>query len=159
MDVEIKNKYRKKRTLKRQLKENTNCLANKIGFICRLVLYYKIKDVINTQKAEWNKTHIEKFERLKSEQQKYSKPKHRIVKNIIHNFSSYKLTPEEEQALSFSLDDHIPVKQNDIKIKTEFESFFCNILKYANHLDQRKQDELKSKTRRTCENYSQINVP
>ena len=103
--------------------------------------------------------HIEKFERLKSEQQKYGKAKCCIVKNTIHNFSSYKVTPEEEQALSFSLDDHIPVKQNDIKIKTEFESFYYNILKYTNHLDQRKQDELKSKIRRTCENYSQINVP
>ena len=54
--------------------------------------------------------HIQKFERLKSEQQKYVKPKCRIVKNIIHNFSSYKLIPEEEQALSYSLDDHILVK-------------------------------------------------
>ena len=77
--------------------------TNKIGCICRLVLYYKIQDIINTQKAKWNKSHIEKFERLKSEQQKYGNAKRRIVENIIHNFSSYKLTPEEEHALSFSL--------------------------------------------------------
>ena len=81
------------------------------------------------------------------------------MENIIHNFSLYKLTPEEEHALSFSLDDHIPTKQNDIKIKTEFESFYCQILKHTNQLDQRRQDELKSKVRRTCENYSRINVP
>ena len=96
---------------------------------------------------------------MKSDPQKYDKPKRRTVENIIHNFSSYKLTPEEEHALSFSLDDHIPTKQNDIKIKTELESFYCQILKHTNQLDQRRQDELKSKTRRTYENYSRINVP
>ena len=36
------------------------------------------------------------------------------MENIIHNQSSYKLTPEEENALSFGLDDHIPTKQDDI---------------------------------------------
>ena len=102
--------------------------AKKIGFICRLVFYCKIKDVINTQRAKWNKTHTEKFERLKAEQQKYGNRKRRIFRNIIHNFSSYKLTPEEEHALLFSLADHIPVKQNDIKIKTEFESFTTTYL-------------------------------
>ena len=77
----------------------------------------------------------------------------------IHNFSQYKLTPEEEHALSFSLDNHIPTKQNDIKIKTKFESFYYQILKHTNQLDQRRQDELKSKIRRTSENYSRIKVP
>ena len=66
----------------------------------------------------------EKIRETEFEQQKYSNSKLRIVKNIILNFSSYKLTPEEEQASSISLNDHIPVKQNYIKIKTEFESFY-----------------------------------
>ena len=96
---------------------------------------------------------------MKSDPQKYDKPKRRTVENIIHNFSSYKLTPEEEHALSFSLDDHISTNQNDVKIKTEFESFSYQILKHTNQLDQRRQDELKSKIRRTSENYSRIKVP
>ena len=98
----------------------------------------------------------EKIRETEFEQQKYSKPKLRIVKNIIHNFSSYKLTPEEEQASSVSLNDPIPVKQNDIKIKTEL---LLQRLKYTNHLDQQKQDQLKSKIQRIWENHSQINVP
>ena len=85
--------------------------------------------------------------------------KRQIVENIIHNLSSNKLTPEEEHALSLILDDHIPTKQNDIKIKTEFESFYYQILKHTNQLDEWKQDELKSKIGRTCENYSQTKVP
>ena len=45
-------------------------------------------------------------------------PKVHIIGNIIHNFSSYHLTPQEEYALSFSLDQHIPTKVNENKIKT-----------------------------------------
>ena len=96
---------------------------------------------------------------MKSDYRKYDKPKRLIVENIVPSFSSYKWTPEEEHALSFSLDDRIPTKQNDIKIKTEFESFYYQILKYKNQLDQQRQSKLKSKIRRTCENYSRIKDP
>ena len=50
---------------------------------------------------------MEQFKRLKSEQQKYGKPKRRIIENIIYNFFLYKLVPKEEH----------------VDIKTEFESF------------------------------------
>ena len=55
---------------------------------------------------------MEQFKRLKSEQQKYGKPKRRIIENIIYNFFLYKLVPKEEHVLLFSLDDHIPAKKN-----------------------------------------------
>ena len=143
LEAEIKNKHRKKRALKRQLKENSECLANKIGFICKIVLYQKIKSVITNQKTRWSKTHYGKIERLKSDYRKYDKPKRRIVENI-HNFSSYKLTPEEEHALSFSLNDHIPTKQNYMKIKTEFESFPSQHVNVGSTLFQRFASTLKS---------------
>ena len=79
------------------------------------------------------------------------------VKNNTWRPAFYKLTPEEKHAWYFSLDDDI-TKQNDIKIKTEFESLYYQILKYTNQLDQGRQDELKSKICRTCENYSWVNV-
>ena len=91
------------------------------------------------------------------------KPKQRIVKNIIQNiiqkyFSSYTLTSGEEYELSFSLDQHTPTKYNTHNIKTEFESFFCDIQKHTKHLDKELQDELKTKRRRTCENCSKLKV-
>ena len=85
LEAEIKNKHRKKRTLKRQIKENSECLANKTGFICKIVLYQKIKNVIANQKTRWSKKH-DKIERLKSGYRKYDKPKRSIVENIFHNF-------------------------------------------------------------------------
>ena len=89
LEAEIKNKHRKKRTLKRQLKENSECLANKIGFIYKIVLYQKIRNVITDQKTIWSKIHYDKIKRLKSDYRKYDKPKRRIVEIIIHNFTSY----------------------------------------------------------------------
>ena len=68
------------------------------------------------------------------------------------------MTPQEEYALSFSLDQHIPTKVNGNKIKPEFESFLCQVQKYTSNLYQLIQDELKIKIRRTCENYSKVKV-
>ena len=82
----------------------------------------------------------------------------RIISNIVYDSSSYHLTPQEEFALSFSLNPHIPTKVNEDKIKTEFESFFCQVQKYTGKLDQQIQDKLKTKIR-TCENYSKVKVP
>ena len=108
----------------RQLKESTNHINNKIGFICKIVLYSRIKNIVLKEKCRWDKIHNKKPDKLHSERRYISKPKNRIVKNIINNFSSYTLTSEEEYALSFSLDQHIPTKNNTSNIKTEFESFF-----------------------------------
>ena len=68
------------------------------------------------------------------------------------------MTPQEEYVLSFSLDQHIPTKVNGNKIKPEFESFFYQVQKYTSNLDQQIKDELKTKIRRTSENYSKVKV-
>ena len=75
LETEIKNKYRKKRELEQQLKEDSECLANKIGFICKIALSQKIKNIIANRKARCNKIHYDKIERLKSDYRKYDKPK------------------------------------------------------------------------------------
>ena len=86
-------------------------------------------------------THNNKLEKLYPEKRYIEKPKYRVVKNIIHNFSLYTLTSEEEYALSFSLDQHIPTKNSVNKIKTEFESFFYNTQKHTKDIDQHLQDK------------------
>ena len=42
-----------------------------------------------------------------------------VPKEVVHNFSSYKLSKEEHEALSYSLDYHIPSNS----LNTEFEMF------------------------------------
>ena len=75
LEAEIKNKYRKKRELEQQLKEDSECLANNIIFICKIVLSQKIKNIIANRKARCSKIHYDKIERLKSDYRKYDKPK------------------------------------------------------------------------------------
>ena len=96
---------------------------------------------------------------LSQRQQKTTKVKARFTEKIIHTFSNYALSEEEKQALSYSLDKHIPVKLNKNKIQTEFGSFYYNIMQHTGHLRQNEQDQLKSKIRRTCENYYRIKIP
>ena len=92
-------------------------------------------------------------------QNNFTRPKVRIISNIIHNFSCYHLTSEEEYTLSFNLVQHISAKLNENKIKAKFESFFYQVQKYTRDLDQQIQDELNTKVRRTCENYSKTKDP
>ena len=77
-----------------------------------------------SEKLNGKKTHFEKIEKLKSEQRKYDKLKRRLIENIICIFSSCKFIIEKEHALPFSLDDHIPIKHSDIRIKMELERFY-----------------------------------
>ena len=60
--------------------------------------------------------------------------------------------------MSFGLDHHIPSKSNSNTIKTEFENFYYQTQKHLNHLSNTEKDNIKSKLRRTCENYSQIST-
>ena len=58
---------------------------------------------------------------------------------------NYVLPEEEKQALSYSLDEHIPVKLNENKIQIEFECFHYKVMQHTGHLRQNEQDQLKSK--------------
>ena len=53
----------------------------------------------------------------------------------------------------------MPTKNNTNNIKTKFKSFFYHKQKYTKNLVQELQDELKTKIKRTCENYSKLKVP
>ena len=77
--------------------------------------------------------------------------------NTVRNFSSYTLTAEETYILSFGLDHHIESKMNANTIKTEFEAMYHHLEKQFTSLTSHERDALKSKVRRTCENY--INIP
>ena len=144
LETEIQNEHVKKKKLTWQLKGSFNHINNKIGFICKIVLYNRIKNIVSKEKCTGDKIHNKKRDKLHSERRYISKPKYCIIKNIINNFSLYTLTSEEEYAPSFSLDQHMPSKNDTRNIKTEFESFFYHIQKHIKNLDQDLQDEIKT---------------
>ena len=65
-------------------------------------------------------------------QQKTTNVRTRFTEKIIHNFANYALSDKEKQALSYSLDEHIPAKLNKNKIQTEFESFITTLCNTQN---------------------------
>ena len=51
-----------------------------------------------------------------------------VPKEVVHNLSSYKLSKEEHEALSYSLGYQIPSKVTRNSFNTEFEMLFQNLL-------------------------------
>ena len=98
--------------------------------------------------------HTRKFRHLSQTQQKTTKVKARFTEKIIHTFSNYSLRRREASSLKQLRQTH----SSQIEQK-QSESFYYNIMQHTGHLRQNEQDQLKSKIRRTCENYYRIKIP
>ena len=85
--------------------------------------------------------------------------KQSYFKHTVHNFSSFVLSNEEYNALSFGLDHHMPTKSKDVDIEVEFEQFCQSLLRNLTHIQDNELTLLKTKLRSTCKKYSKINVP
>ena len=156
IEAELTNHHKKLKHLRAEVKNDLEILRNELGFITFCSLNRTINKQIVWKRTEWKKNHNKKLKHLFKESlpQTTTKPK-----NIVHNFSSYVLSVEEEHVLSFGLDHHIPTKLKGNVIKTEFEAFFYHLDKQLKHLPTEEKDELKTKLRRTCENYYNTKNP
>ena len=157
LEAAIRNKQSKKKRLLQKIENNIDSL--KIILITKLVLYRKIKVIINKEERKWSNTHKKKLGRLQSGKRQFNKAKRRVIEKIIHHFSSYKLSSSEEYPLSCSLDQHILDRFNKNKVQTEFENFYDDVLQHTKDLYQKSQDELKSKLRLTCKKCSKSKIP
>ena len=83
----------------------------------------------------------------------------KYIKNTVHNFSSYFLSGKEKIALSYRLEQHIPIKSNSDSIYKEFEHFYQKIFNNITNIPQDDLSKIKTNMKSTCEKYSQINVP
>lgn len=156
IETEMRNKHKKLNWLKKEIRKDINELNFSIGYISLCSVNISINKSINGKKKEWKRIHENKLETLFSKKRPELDFKTRPC-NVVHNFSSYKLTSEENYILSFGLDHHIPSRIDHNGIKTEFEEFYYHLDKNFSHLNSEEISTLKSKLRRTCENY--IAVP
>ena len=120
--------------LLRQINANQNELKDRIGLIFYIAFTSKINKSIRKKKKQWTETHKKKLRLLSQTQQKATKVKTRFIEKIIHNFSSYAHSEKTKQALTYSLDQHIPVTLNENMIRTKFESFYCNIIQHTGYV-------------------------
>ena len=70
-----------------------------------------------------------------------------------------KLSRDEEIALLYGLDQHIPSNLNKTDIEAEFEQLYQGLLKDISNIPEQNLSTLKTKLRNTCEKYTQIKVP
>ena len=67
------------------------------------------------------------------------------MKSVIHNFSPYIISKEEEIALSYGLKSPVPNRLNRNGVMTEFDYFYQQIIYHTTHLSYNEQEELKLK--------------
>ena len=128
LEAELKNKHRTKKSLQKRINEIKPRLENTLGLITFFTLNQKINKAIYYKLKIW-KNKLLKLFAFKS---KIVSNRHQRPSNIIHNYSSYNLSPEEKYVLSFGLDHHISSKSNSNTIKTEFENFYYQTHKEEN---------------------------
>ena len=79
--------------------------------------------------------------------------------NLNIHFFTYTLTKNEEEALTYGLDQHIPPSTDKNTIETEFEYFYQNILNDISDVPPNKLDSIKTRLRSSCEKYHNTQTP
>ena len=78
---------------------------------------------------------------------------------MVHNFSSYVLSQEEPEALSYGLEHHIPSKVTRNSVNTEFESFYQSLLLDISTIPEESIARRKTQLRSTCKKYYSVKIP
>ena len=102
--------------------------------------------------------HEKKLVNLHQHKKLYGESNTLFIRSTVYNYSSYNLSIEEERALSFGLDQHIPTTLNRNNLHTKFEYFYQNITNDISNLSEDDVIKLKTKLRHTCKKYSDIKV-
>ena len=155
------DKHKDKRNLKKQILETSSQLKRCLTNIIYITLLNQINKAIKSKIKAVSAHHLKKLEKLCLRQNNVSPTKNNLVylKHTICNMSSYQLTNEEERALSYGLDHHIPSRTDPNLIYIEFKSYFQNIKYKITNLPEIQISHLKTKLCNTCEQYNNINVP
>ena len=161
MNAELQNKHKEQRNLRKQISETSSQLKRCLSNIIYVTILHQINKAIKSKIKVVSARHLKKLEKLRLRQNNVSPRKNNLVylKHTICNMSSYQLTHEEERALPYGLDHHIPSKTSPNLIYTEFESYFQSIKHKITNLPETQISHLKTKLRNACEQYNNTNAP
>ena len=91
-------------------------LKESLGFILFNVIMYRLDRSLKLKSNVINKRHIKRLCKLHNQKRKKNlipgENPPTFIREIVLNFSSHHLTTKEENALSYSLDGHIPTCLN-----------------------------------------------
>ena len=123
-------KHQTKKKIKREINRLTFKLKNTVNNTIFNAVIYKLNIITKSRSEAVKKRHDQKLSKLRRKNDfSFTNDVSKFVKStVLHNFSSYSLTREEQIALSFGLEQHIPIITNRNLIHTEFEHFHKNLL-------------------------------
>ena len=154
---ELQHKHRQKKRLKSEIRKISIQLKLSLSLLIYSTLLRKINIAVKSISIAISFKHKKKLMNLRKKQQEHNKRAAVYVpKEVVHNFSSYKLSKEEHEALSYSLDYHIPLKVTRNSLNTEFEMFFQNLLNDISVIPEENLARIKMKLRSTCEKYYHV---
>ena len=145
MEHELERKHHEKKQFKKEIKLISIQLKRSLSMITYSVLLNKTNIAIRSRMKVIKLRHNKKICNLRKKPGIDKLSYNKIPKNIIHNFSTYDLTKDEIQALSYGLHQHIPSNPERYKINTDFEYFYQNILNDISDLPQHQLDHIKTK--------------
>ena len=127
METELQAKHQTKKKNKRKIQILTVKLKNPVNtfsnaVICKLNIITKIRSKAVKKRQD---------QKLSKLRRKYDcssiNDVCKFIESTVHNFSLFLLTREEQVALAFGLEQHIPTSTNKNLIYTEFQHFYQNL--------------------------------
>ena len=160
METEIEHKQYHLRKIQKDVRSLAISQKSTFGVILFNMVTHQLEVAIQSHLLSIKKRHIKNINYLRNNKRNYNTVADtpQLIRNTIHNFSSYILSRDEELALMYGMDQNIPSHLRSNVIKTEFELFCQGLLKNIEHLPENTISQIKTKLQQTCENYSKIPV-
>ena len=147
MKAELQSKHLEREKLEREMIKICHQMKEDIDLILFKTVNYYLNKVVAKTLIKLKRRHEKKLVNLRQHKRKpYGESNTLFICNIVHNYSSYNLSIQEDKVLSFGLDQHIPTTLNRNNLHTEFECFYQNITNDILHLSEDDVIKLKNET-------------
>ena len=145
MENELQCKHTEKKKVRKEILQLDKKLRLSLNIVIYHTLLHQISIAAKSRLKAIGKRHAKKLTKFNNRQNKTEcqEPK-RILKNIVHNFSSDMLASDELVAFSHGLDHQIPIRNNRSNITTEFEYFYQNLLNHISHIPEVQLSQIKT---------------
>ena len=129
----MQDKHDQIQKIRKEMRSIAIFLKSLLGLILFKAVIHQVEVVIRSRLAAIKKRHEKKLHNLRRQNVNISNSPV-VTKQIICSFSLYNLSCDEELALVYGLDQHIPNNSTRNTIKTEFEFFYQGLLKNISHM-------------------------
>ena len=129
MESQLQSKHRKKKKLKKESIILNNQVKTSFNIILYNTLIHQVNFAVKSRFKSLKLRQNKKLIKFRKNQPKYDKSTTQTerVRNIVHNFSSYPLSDEELDALSYGFGHFILTKANRNAVSKELAHFFQNL--------------------------------